>query len=664
MTERPQLASIRHLNVVLSAAELPESRADTRVIVLDPGWVAVDGGRPDLLSARSILGQVVESTDVPEEALRRIDAWAADTALPERLAVEDTTYWFRVRETMWRWLHERLLWLYAFERIDLDIASLTVHVPADEDAIADVAAAFGAMVVREPVPPDTEVTGPGRPASRRAAWRLRPWLGSLRRRLRAATVVSPSAPATVDRPTERFDARDAALAERVGRLATGPGRRIIVLTTPATFQRVGALADVPRDPNLGAVIERLPGAGYRAVLMGMGLDAHRDADWQLIERDEAMLPFSLLRSRWSGPADTDRASVCISRVEAALADVPATDALAFDGIDLGAAAASHLRSTAIHLVRNDVRQRARVERLLAELRPEAIVLTQEGIRLPWLTAARAAGIPTFALQHGVLYRGHAGYPNERHPRLVLADRTFVYGDFERRVLVDELAYEPSEVEVTGSPRLDLDDAARSASDLEREAMRSRLGVAVADRMLVVSTIHLPFYQRSHLAHALERLLGSAMPRVHVVFKQHPGERDEGFYRQLLQGLAAAGRYHAPPISVVRDVDLYALLRAADAHLGLHSTVLTDAVAAGAPNLIAVVDAHADLIGYVEAGVARPVADAAAVVAALDSPPLPETEQRAAFLADHLRPGDASGRIIASIERELRSRATSSSVPAC
>ena len=64
------------------------------------------------------------------------------------------------------------------------------------------------------------------------------------------------------------------------------------------------------------------------------------------------------------------------------------------------------------------------------------------------------------------------------------------------------------------------------------------------------------------------------------------------------------------MTVTRDVDLYRLLRAADAHLGLRSTVLTDAVVVGAPNLIALVQAHADLLGYVDAGVARPVHDAA------------------------------------------------------
>ena len=71
---------------------------------------------------------------------------------------------------------------------------------------------------------------------------------------------------------------------------------------------------------------------------------------------------------------------------------------------------------------------------------------------------------------------------------------------------------------------------------------------------------------------------------------------------------------------MKEIDLYGLLRAADAHLGLHSTVLTDAVAAGTLNLIAVSDAHHDLIGYVPAGVAVPVTDRVSFLAALDAGP--------------------------------------------
>jgi len=308
------------------------------------------------------------------------------------------------------------------------------------------------------------------------------------------------------------------------------------------------------------------------------------------------------------------------------------------------------------IVRTDVRMLARIERLIAELVPSAILLAQEGIRTPWLIAGRRAGVPVLAVQHGVLYAGHAGYPNRRHPALCLASRTCVYGPFERGVLL-ELAYEPEEIVVTGSPRLDLDATSTDPvnSGAERAAVRRELGVADGDRLLLVSTVNLRFVQRSHLAHMLEALLGAPLPRVHVVFKQHPGERDAGPYRELLVGMARARGYAPPPISVVKDIDLYRLLRAADAHLGLLSTVLTDAVVAGTPNLIALTDGHADLLGYIEAGVARPVRTTAELIAALDAPRPPDPAARQAFLDRHFRWGDASGRIIDEVAALIGTR---------
>ena len=71
------------------------------------------------------------------------------------------------------------------------------------------------------------------------------------------------------------------------------------------------------------------------------------------------------------------------------------------------------------------------------------------------------------------------------------------------------------------------------------------------------------------------------------------------------------------MTLVKAIDLFDLLRAADAHLGVYSTVLTDAVAAGTPNLIVASLEGTDLLGYVEASVARPVGSGADLLAALE-----------------------------------------------
>ncbi len=640
---------------VATAPALAEHDGDALVVVLDPTWTPASGDAGDIVPARRALGEVVERIDCFDRALDIVDAWADATGIADRLLLVDTTYWFRMRETMWRWTHERLLWRHALPALGLGADVTDAEIPPGEIALADVArrlwpgfvtdaapsaesdADTGAAVgaVAEAPPPTPPAASPASPAA------VRPT--ALQRMTRA--ILGRSAP----RPKEGTDERarrEKVLADRVATLVRGSAPRVLVLTNPATHQRVGGKDGDRVDPLFAGTIERLAAAGLQPVLIGTGLDQRRDDDWALIEHDDRLLPQFLTRTRWSRPEDDERAELALSALAAAIETV--RDApFDIDGLDMGGAFTDALAAAATHVIRTDTHTLARVERLLAEIEPRAIVLAQEGIRTPWLMAALRAGIPVFAVQHGVLYAGHAGYPNRRHPALCLPTRTFVYGDYERDVLLARGAYLPDEVETSGSPRLDLDRVPEDAAG-ERTAVRRELGVADHDRLLVVSTVNLRFVQRSHFVHMLETVLGGPLPGQHLVFKQHPGEHDEGPYRALLDGIAGAGGYEPPPMSVVKDIDLYRLLRAADAHLGLLSTVLTDAVAAGTPNLIGLTDRHADLLGYVDAGVACYVRSPAELLAAIAEPAPPAPAARAAFLAEHFRDGDASDRIVAAV----------------
>ena len=565
------------------------------------------------------------------------------------LAVDGVTYWYRLREVAWHWLHERLIW----ERVIAGAAGstplTTIVAPEQETALLEVATAVGlargVQVAAQPAEPARDVD-PARDDRPGPSWPAGPRppggdLGRLAGRLRRLVGGAP------DRPPRSDAQRATFLADRVRTLAADPPRPILVLTNTRLQQRIGDPgAGRVEDPNLGPVIARLHDVGLDPVVMGLGLDESRDADWQVIESDPRLLPQSLLR-RWRRPEDPAvvTADLIRERVRSAAA-VP----LAVHGVDLAPALTAWLSEQAASVVGTILRQIPRIDGLLEVLRPRALVLTHEAIQTPWLKVARGRSVPTFAVQHGMIYPTHPGYRHARDSRLLLPDATFVSGPFERDVLLRHGGYEPHEVVVVGSPRLEMDDstAAGPISPRGREAVRREMGVANDALMLVVSTGFLPLHRRFVLAASLEGLFGQPLPDVHVVFKQHPGEKDEGPYRQLLVGLARAGGFAPPPITVVRDVDLYRLLRAADAHLGILSTVLTDAVAARTPNLIAVDQAHTDLLGYVAAGVARPVHDAADLRVALDDLRPPDEAARQAFLAAHLESGPASERIVAHV----------------
>jgi hypothetical protein len=257
-----------------------------------------------------------------------------------------------------------------------------------------------------------------------------------------------------------------------------------------------------------------------------------------------------------------------------------------------------------------------------------------------------------AIQHGTINRHHRGYIHaDRPPGLRLADRTYVFGRWEHERLVGDSVYREDEVVVAGSPRLDLFRPA----DMDRVAVRAELGIAPGDRLLVLSGTWGEIYRRFHYPVVLARLFDRPLPGVHLVVKQHPAETDEGPYRAVIEGVAAARGFAPPPITVVRDVDLYRLLGAADAHLGIHSTVLTEAVFVGTPNLLATGVLGGDLLDYVDSGVALPVTTGEELLAALDAVAAGAitAEARAAFVARSYEPGPAGERIAADLLAWLR-----------
>ena len=633
----------RRVTFVPTAADAPSPRSDSLVVVLDAGWTPGPGDRSDVVSIRPYFAAVLERHDLFNEALGLLDRWGKDAGLADLLIVEGVTYWFRMREPLWHWVHERLLWRYTFAAIDADAAHDPVSVPWTEAALVDIVRAPGRSIEMQGGPPPPP---PVPRMARRSSSRYVPT--AIRRVVRRFRPRPETSAAAARRHREAF------LEDRFKRLSLLDAPRVLVLTLPSSYQRIGAAVGAGRrDPNLGSVIPALQGAGLEPIVIGWGMRRDDEEGWSAVESDERLLPAYYVASRGSRPEDEGRVAAAIEGVLARL-DTLAEIPFALDGLDMAASLVQALRTAFQQTINADVHELARIERLVEELRPGAILMTQEGHRTPWLLAGARAGVPTFALQHGVLYAAHPGYADRRHPMLILPSRTFVFGDYERRAL-EGRAYRPDELAVSGSPRLDLDGTVVSPRDAEAEraSVRAELGVADDDLLLVVSTLHVPFVRRSHLVHMLEILLGGPLPGIHVVFKQHPGERDAGPYRELLEGLARAGGYAPPPMTVVKEIDLYRLLRAADAHLGQQSTVLTDAVMAGTPNLIATVGPGGDILGYVAAGVARPVRDVAGLRDALHDPRPPDPEARRAFIDDHFRPGDASGRIAATIQTAVR-----------
>jgi hypothetical protein len=621
---------------VPSADDAPPPDRATTVVVLDAAWTGAAGERPDIIGLRDLVGPGLRLHRPLAEALALVDQWAEQAGMSELVFAGGTTWWPRYRTSAWRWLHDRLVWRWALA--ELPGTATVLVVPAAEPALADVAGVLAGVVgaeIRTSVEPAP--TPPPRPRV----------MARVRRRLGRA-LSSDRDRAFGGVPAERGRAAVARLELLADARA---GRPLLVLSTPGAHQTVTVAGRTARlDPFLAQVASKLQDGPLDPVLLELGTNLVDDASWAAFNGPgrERTLPGSVLDG-FTDLADAAKAGADAGRVAEDLKRVHVP--LDLDGLDLGPALVARSAELAVRSLAHRLADADRIERFLRVLDPAGILCINEYSRPEWLAAAARAGVPVAAVQHGIIHAAHPGYMFPARAGLLLPARTYVFGDYERRLLTGTSVFEPGEVVVSGAPRLDLTSPAGITAS-ERAAVRAELGVSPDDRLVVFSSTSSAEIRRLVVAPVLDAIFDRRLPRVHLAVKLHPVIDDGAFYRRLLDGL---GRKVGRPIpsTIVNDIDLYRLLGAADAHLGIHSTVLTDAVAAGTLNLVASVFAESDLLDYVAAGVATAVADGADLVAALAAPPDPAyPAARAAFLADHFAPGAAGDRIAADLSRWL------------
>lgn len=627
----------RTLIFVNTQADAGPPEPSREYVVLDTSWTPGREARPDLIPVRTAIRSVLERINLFEESLALLDSWADEADAPARMTANGVTWWLHARSFISLRVHEVVLWCHVLAHLAPPGRHSTIVIPAARTELVDAAMAWPRStttpkVVTVGVPVDKREPDPTKEQPGLATYirqRAVRAPGGIRRRLGLG-------PGEMERRLTYLHARIDALAREP--------HAVLALVQAPSFHTIGDEKGRRRsDPYVASVLDRLADDGHSVIIVALELDHRSDADWKLIKHDERLLPSSIISRRWSLPED--------GRIHAATApshraDLPDVD-VSVDGFDIGPMVR---RLVARYDKWFDTQRNGMTwaERLLLELRPSVLFTGWEAARTSWLGAASQLGVPSVAVQHGVIYSNSPDYCRPAYEGLVRPDVTCVYGPYERDILIREGGYDPDSVIVTGSPRIEPDRALVPGSPDERASVRRELGVVGDDRLLVVSAARRTIGNEIHGMSALGQLLAGPLPGVHVAFKLHPEEKDGNSFVALVAGLALAGGYQIPRMSVVRDIDLYRLLRSADAHLGQYSTVLNDAVLTGTPNMIAVGPAWADIIGYIEAGVATPVRTADDVRAFMQMPRPPKPEDRARFLEAHYRSGDATGRIAAAI----------------
>lgn len=315
------------------------------------------------------------------------------------------------------------------------------------------------------------------------------------------------------------------------------------------------------------------------------------------------------------------------------------------------------------------------ERLLSAHRPSRLLVLNEYGRVerPLVVAAARVGVPTLAMQHGIIYPDHPGYGYEkgaiatgtmrcRGPHVPVPDLTATYGPKARAVLLDS-GYGDDMVVVTGHPRNDLLHTIGTLDD--RGPVRRRLGLDGSSWVLLWSAQApiLPAAEQARYVRALRDWTDATRDAVLLV-KPHPMET--GSLDSYLAGFGLSGGANlalngtSDAVVARRDdgkvvlcspgSDIYGLLAACDALVTKNSTTAIEAAAIGRPVVVLNLDGQADVMDYVEGGLAQGVYDEVELLAALDQvrrDPDAGRRERDAYVAEqlHLIDGRTAERIV-------------------
>jgi hypothetical protein len=538
-----------------TAPSAPAPGSTDRIAVLDTTWTPSDEERADgrRISVRELAAPILASIDLLTDATGRLDAWVAATTVIDDMAIDGTSLWFYIRLHDHGWLQQRILWTLIVDALVRDIGPSRIEIDAGADAgLRDVAPlvaerdsipwslmrAASDAGAGDAVPVAGSVAPPG------AAWtstpseatsaRGRPSRSPVRalaarvaRRLRAVS----GRPSDADRRTAERLARRRIVDDRLERLAEEPARRLLVVLEHAR-QRIETVEGSREiNPYLGPIVDVLRGGPLDPIELDLKAKVDDDAVWSRLTAPdgERLLPASAI---WQAGRDPDDPTVVDATDGADAADAAAADRIAaadapmpVAGVNLGPLLARHVAEQARALLPRKRRAVVRIRALLRRLHPAGILLADEYHRQDWLIAAAAEGVPVAAVQHGILHRAHNGYIHASRPAaLRLPDRTYVFGRWERALLVERSVFRPEEVVVGGSPRLDL----VRPGPVDRAAVRAELSVGPGDRLVVVSGTHGALIRRfTQASPTTGRIARRSTGRPERAASRHPRSRSCG-----------------------------------------------------------------------------------------------------------------------------------------
>jgi hypothetical protein len=404
-----------------------------------------------------------------------------------------------------------------------------------------------------------------------------------------------------------------AVFRRAPQRSGAAGRRLLFLTHASMWREkpLGVETGTSEfvEMYLGQILEAF-GAGEEEVrVIGVGplvpfrQRGFRAAFRDVLELDDGLRPFVSIRRYFSFSMGLTLLGASLScwKMWRRFRRLPFLEhALQHRGVRLPKQALASFRDTFLLQLPWAIRSYREIEATLIQEQPDLLVLyaEQSGLGRAAVAAACGQGIPSFAIQHGILYprfyanehsRDETGPELDGVDSVPIPTRTAVFGTLARDLLVDRGGYPPERLVVTGSPKFDALVAA--GRHFSKEGTRRRLGLALDVPVLVVasrySAIGSVFAELVRAAEAIDNLW--------LLVKPHQAERSDT-YAAVGAGERASRLRIVPP-----EENLLELLFASDGLVTVDSFASSEALVLGRP--VIVVNLPSNLSALVERGVA-------------------------------------------------------------
>ena len=390
------------------------------------------------------------------------------------------------------------------------------------------------------------------------------------------------------------------------------GRRLLFVTHASMWKEKRDGEGSPGkfvEMYLGQILQALGAVGEDVQIVAVGpLVPFKQRGPQavlrdVLELDERGRPFVTIRRYFSFSLSLALLGASLScwRMWRRFRRLPLLEqALMHRGTPLPKQAQSSFRDTFLLQLPWAIRSYREMEAMLLREQPDLLVLYAEysGLGRAAVAAACQQHVPSFAVQHGILYprlyanehsRDEVGPGLDGVDSVPIPTRTAVFGSLARDLLLKRGNYPPERIVITGSPKFDA--LVEAGQQFSKERIRRRLGLTPDTPMLVVASrftaIGPVFADLVRAADAIDDLW--------LLVKPHQAERSDPYEEVGAQ--EGASRLRVVP----SEENLLELLFASDGLVTVDSFASSEALVLGRPVLV--VNLPSNLSALVERGVA-------------------------------------------------------------